>query len=117
MSNKIEDNICSVYGVKFLSSLTSFVIHTKSQIESSSSSSSSSGNIDTSFDSSNNNNNNDTNTNNNITIRVFVSKVGVGVGRSDNDKQFIYCNQRPVELTKFHRLFNDVSGMWDVCWQ
>ena len=43
-----------------------------------------------------------------ITIDGFVSKPGIGVGRSDNDRQFIFCNGRPVDLPKFSRLINEV---------
>lgn len=43
-----------------------------------------------------------------VSINGFVSKPGIGVGRSDNDRQFIFCNGRPVDLPKFSRLINEV---------
>lgn len=43
------------------------------------------------------------------TISGFVSRSGVGVGRGDNDRQFIFCNGRPVDLMKFNRVLNEVN--------
>ena len=43
------------------------------------------------------------------TISGFVSRAGVGVGRGDNDRQFLFCNGRPVDLTKFNRVLNEVN--------
>lgn len=118
----MEDNICSVYGNKFLTSLTSFVINTKSLL------SKSNREVTKTIEHANQHedadvikeekedNDSDANIGGDIKIHVFVSKVGVGVGRSDNDKQFIFCNQRPVELSKFHRLFNDVSKIFVCIW-
>lgn len=39
-------------------------------------------------------------------------KVGAGVGRSDNDRQFFFLNQRPVDLPKLTRVVNEVGGFW-----
>lgn len=33
-------------------------------------------------------------------VHGMVSRVGCGVGRSDNDRQFIFLNNRPVDLPK-----------------
>jgi DNA mismatch repair protein PMS2 len=39
----------------------------------------------------------------------LVSKAGIGVGRSDNDRQFIFCNGRPVDLPRVSKAMNEVS--------
>jgi DNA mismatch repair ATPase MutL len=39
----------------------------------------------------------------------FVSKPREGVGRSDSDRQYVFCNGRPVDLPRVHRLFNEVQ--------
>jgi DNA mismatch repair protein PMS2 len=39
------------------------------------------------------------------TITGYVSKAGSGVGRSDNDRQFLYCNGRPVDIPKFSKVY------------
>jgi DNA mismatch repair ATPase MutL len=43
-----------------------------------------------------------------VTVSGFVSKAGIGVGRSDNDRQFVFCNGRPVDLPKISRTVNEV---------
>jgi DNA mismatch repair protein, C-terminal domain len=43
-------------------------------------------------------------------ITGLVSKVGEGVGRSDNDRQFIFLNGRPVDLPKVGRVLNEVRS-------
>jgi DNA mismatch repair protein PMS2 len=43
-------------------------------------------------------------------ISGYISRVGDGVGRSDNDRQFVFCNGRPVDLSKFTRVLNEVRG-------
>ena len=42
------------------------------------------------------------------TINGYISRVGVGVGRADNDRQFVFCNGRPVDLPKFTKVLNEV---------
>ena len=44
------------------------------------------------------------------TVRIsgYVSRAGTGVGRSDNDRQFLFCNGRPVDLPKITRTMNEV---------
>jgi DNA mismatch repair ATPase MutL len=44
-----------------------------------------------------------------VCIEGYISKAGLGVGRNDNDRQFIYCNGRPIDMSKATRLLNDVS--------
>jgi DNA mismatch repair ATPase MutL len=46
-------------------------------------------------------------------ISGYISRVGDGVGRSDNDRQFVFCNGRPVDLSKFTRVLNEVRGRSD----
>jgi hypothetical protein len=43
-----------------------------------------------------------------VRISGYVSKAGAGVGRSDNDRQFLFCNGRPVDLPKLTRTMNEV---------
>lgn len=43
-----------------------------------------------------------------IRIQGFISRAGLGVGRSDQDRQYIYCNGRPVDLPKYHKALNEV---------
>ena len=47
---------------------------------------------------------------NKCTISGYVSRVGTGIGRSDNDRQFIFCNGRPVDLPKFSKVLNEVRS-------
>ena len=42
-----------------------------------------------------------------VLVTGFVSKVGLGVGRSDNERQFLYCNGRPVDLPKVVKVLNE----------
>ena len=49
-----------------------------------------------------------------VHVRGFVSKVGAGVGRSDNDRQFVYCNGRPVDLPKFTKVVNEVWRKYEM---
>lgn len=46
-----------------------------------------------------------------VKISGYVSKAGMGVGRSDNDRQFIFCNGRPVDLPKVTRIMNEVYNL------
>ena len=48
------------------------------------------------------------------TIHGFVSKTGLGVGRSDNDRQFTFCNGRPVDLAKFNKAINDAWRRYEM---
>jgi DNA mismatch repair protein PMS2 len=48
------------------------------------------------------------------TITGFVSKAGSGVGRSDNDRQFLYCNGRPVDIPKFSKALNEVWRRYEM---
>lgn len=48
------------------------------------------------------------------TVRGLVSKVGLGVGRSDNDRQFTFCNGRPVDLPRFAKVLNEVWRRYEM---
>lgn len=47
-------------------------------------------------------------------INGFVSKSGLGVGRSDNDRQFVYCNKRPVDMPKMTKMLNEVWRKYEM---
>jgi DNA mismatch repair protein PMS2 len=47
-------------------------------------------------------------------IKGYVSKAGAGVGRSDNDRQFIFCNGRPVDLPRFTKVLNEVWRRYEM---
>jgi DNA mismatch repair protein MutL len=47
-------------------------------------------------------------------LHGWVSKVGVGVGRSDNDRQYIFCNGRPVDLPKVVKALNEIWRKYEM---
>jgi DNA mismatch repair ATPase MutL len=49
-----------------------------------------------------------------VSIAGWISKVGSGVGRSDNDRQFIFCNKRPVDFPKMNRVLNEVWRKYEM---
>lgn len=49
-----------------------------------------------------------------IVISGFVSKAGFGVGRSDNDRQFLFVNRRPVDLPKIIKVINEVWRRFEM---
>lgn len=49
-----------------------------------------------------------------ISITGYVSKVGEGVGRSDGDRQFLFCNGRPVDSHRFNRALNEVWRKYEM---
>ena len=49
-----------------------------------------------------------------IRISGLVSKVGIGVGRCDNDRQFMFCNSRPVDLSRFAKALNEVWRRYEM---
>ena len=138
-STRLENNICSVFGSKFLSSLTPLVVSTAidfgdagkvtdTKLDSNSLAepglgedkqhehganshliSSSEGDAGAATVRS---------AENSIAVCVpthkivgFISKVGTGVGRSDNDRQFLYCNGRPVDMPKVVKAINEVGDV------
>jgi hypothetical protein len=48
------------------------------------------------------------------TITGWVSKAGIGVGRSDNDRQYVFCNGRPVDLPKFSKALNEIWRKYEM---
>ena len=46
-------------------------------------------------------------------ITGFISKPDHGMGRSSSDRQFLYINKRPCELSKVSRLINEVYHMFN----
>ena len=46
----------------------------------------------------------------NYQIVGYISQVGEGVGRSDNDRQFVFVNSRPVDLGRVTKVLNE-------CWK
>ncbi len=49
-----------------------------------------------------------------VTINGWISKVGVGVGRSDNDRQYIFCNKRPVDFPKLNKILNEIWRKYEM---
>jgi DNA mismatch repair ATPase MutL len=47
-------------------------------------------------------------------VSGLVSKVGLGVGRNDNDRQFIFCNNRPVDIPKLTKALNEVWRKYEM---
>ena len=41
-------------------------------------------------------------------------KAGTGVGRSNNDRQFVFINQRPVDIPKLTRTMNSVWRLHEM---
>ena len=80
--------ISSVFGVKFLKNLVPLKVQVGEQ--------------------------NDTNDNNSSTISGWVSKAGTGVGRSNNDRQFVFINQRPVDIPKVTRVMNTTWRLYEM---
>lgn len=49
-----------------------------------------------------------------VKVHGFISKSGLGVGRADADRQFVYCNSRPVDLPKVVKLMNEVWRRYEM---
>ena len=47
-------------------------------------------------------------------ITGWISKAGTGVGRSNNDRQFVFINQRPVDIPKLTRTMNSVWRLYEM---
>lgn len=47
-------------------------------------------------------------------VKGFISRVGVGVGRSDNDRQFVFCNGRPVDMPNIVKSLNEVWRRYEM---
>lgn len=46
-------------------------------------------------------------------ITGYISKPDHGMGRSSADRQFLYVNKRPCELSKVSRVINEVYHMFN----
>lgn len=46
-------------------------------------------------------------------ITGYVSKPDHGMGRSSADRQFLFINKRPCELSKVSRIVNEVYHMYN----
>ena len=49
-----------------------------------------------------------------ISITGYVSKAGTGIGRANNDRQFLYINNRPVEIPKIMKTINEVWRTYEM---
>jgi DNA mismatch repair protein PMS2 len=143
-TSRLEENISTVFGSKFLNNLTSIDLKMKlqsNQIKTKTTHSNSSDQtehennndhkpVDSLFQSFLNfesNENDSINNNNDLaalndaqcddTIQYddchivgYVSKINLGVGRSDNDRQYVYCNGRPVDMPRISKALNEVMN-------
>jgi DNA mismatch repair ATPase MutL len=130
-STRLENNICSVFGSKFLSSLTPLVVSTAidfgdaGKVTDTKVDSNSSAEMGGEYEHGvNSHSEGDAgaatvpSAENSIAVCApthkivgFISKVGTGVGRSDNDRQFLYCNGRPVDMPKVVKAINEVGDV------
>ena len=46
-------------------------------------------------------------------ISGYISKPDHGMGRSSADRQFLYVNKRPCDLSKVSRVINEVYHMYN----
>lgn len=44
-----------------------------------------------------------------VRIVGYISKAGEGVGRADSERQYCYCNGRPVDLPRAVKVMNEVG--------
>lgn len=44
-------------------------------------------------------------------LHGHISSAVNGVGRSDSDRQYIFCNQRPVDIPRFVKAINEVNQL------
>ncbi len=119
-SNSIEDNISSVFGGKFLTSLMTINLSINKEVNDNTDT----GNDEVVMDEDNlpipvnssHCDNGEIIDNNKVecSISGYVSKAGLGVGRSDNDRQFIFCNGRPVDLPKVTKVINEVWRRYEM---
>lgn len=47
-------------------------------------------------------------------IHGFVSKSGAGIGRSNNERQFLFVNGRPVDMGRLTRAVNEVWRVYEM---
>ena len=123
-SNRVEDNISSVFGGKFLCSLMTLNLSINKEVNDNADitdiddvimgekNTLESGAETTTYC----HKNNEASNSNKVEFSVsgYISKAGVGVGRSDNDRQFIFCNGRPVDLPKVTKVLNEVWRRYEM---
>lgn len=125
-STKLEENISTLFGAKFLSSLLSFEFRVDEdslnsvveEVEDEGDNIEESGQSSDHEVKDNDKNDKDVPSSSNVefkaTVKGFISRVGVGVGRSDNDRQFVFCNGRPVDMPKIVKAFNEVWRRYEM---
>jgi DNA mismatch repair protein PMS2 len=119
-SNSIEDNISSVFGGKFLTSLMTINLSINKEVNANTETGNDEvvmdeGNLPIPVNSSHGDNGKIIDSNKvECSISGYVSKAGLGVGRSDNDRQFIFCNGRPVDLPKVTKVINEVWRRYEM---
>jgi len=119
-SNSIEDNISSVFGGKFLTSLMTINLSINKEVNTNTETGNDEvvmdeGNLPIPVNSSHCDNGKIIDSNKvECSISGYVSKAGLGVGRSDNDRQFIFCNGRPVDLPKVTKVINEVWRRYEM---
>jgi DNA mismatch repair protein PMS2 len=119
-SNSIEDNISSVFGGKFLTSLMTINLSINKEVNANTETGNDEvvmdeGNLPIPVNSSHCDNGKIIDSNKvECSISGYVSKAGLGVGRSDNDRQFIFCNGRPVDLPKVTKVINEVWRRYEM---
>ena len=103
---KVEDNLRGVFGSKFSNSLIKFNL----KIDFNQTEESANGDAKDSSIASEASLIQSSVTSPSYEVFGFISKVGEGVGRNDNDRQFIFVNNRPVDLAKVTKVLNE-------CWR
>ena len=49
-----------------------------------------------------------------VHVTGLISSAGAGVGRSDNDRQFVFMNRRPVDLPRVSKVVNEVWRRYEM---
>jgi len=122
-SGKIKNNLISVFGNKFATSMVPVEFHSEKQNEkkeeNDNEEESKQSPKKTRKGSDNNNTQEESllvlghSTTTNI-AEAWVSKPGGGIGRSTSERQFVFINQRPVDMPKVTRLFNEVWRQYEM---
>lgn len=104
----MEDNISSVFGSKFLSTLLPLTVNVEDDMAVPSDAVDDSPSRKEAAREGDEENESSSACQETLRCVGFVSKPREGVGRSDSDRQYVFCNGRPVEVPRIHRLFNEV---------
>lgn len=102
-TSQIENNICSVFGSKFLNSLQKFSTNIYRNLQSEIIGDEEEILSETQLDRERIGN-----------VTGYISKIGLGIGRSDNDRQFIFCNGRPIDLLKMMKGVNEIWRKYEM---